>query len=245
MMFRPERPFLLQIWYFISWDNDDCFMRKEYEVRQFSEQGSWESGISNYWGNVLFQRCLKSQLFREKLNEAIVDLKENYLTEETLHTMIEGYEAVVKPFAYSMPDQMNEPVTEEQYDEIADKIPEEVETNYELYQESLEKPMPFYIETPTIEDGKLKLSWDVSYDLDAEDITYTVELAGDYQFQDINYSSKDLLLPEAETDIPEAGQYFIRVRATNKSGYTQDAFDYYVTDAGKKLWYEMFLYHRG
>ena len=71
MMFRPERPFLLQIWYFISWDNDDCFMRKEYEVRQFSEQGSWESGISNYWGNVLFQRCLKSQLFREKLNEAI------------------------------------------------------------------------------------------------------------------------------------------------------------------------------
>ena len=34
-------------------------------------------------------------------------------------------------------------------------------------------------------------------------------------------------------DLPEAGQYFVRVRATNTSGKMQDAFDYYVTDAGK------------
>ena len=34
-------------------------------------------------------------------------------------------------------------------------------------------------------------------------------------------------------DVLEAGQYFVRVRAGNKSGYTQDAFDYYVIDTGK------------
>ena len=34
-------------------------------------------------------------------------------------------------------------------------------------------------------------------------------------------------------DTLPAGQYFLRVRATNESGYTQDAFDYYVTEAGK------------
>ena len=34
-------------------------------------------------------------------------------------------------------------------------------------------------------------------------------------------------------DLPKAGQYFVRVRATNTSGKTQDAFDYYVTDEGK------------
>lgn len=222
-------------WYLISWDNDASFLKKEYEIRQYSDYGSWESGVSNYWGNVLFQRCLKSQSFREKLNDAILDLMENYLTEENLNTMIEGYKSVVKPFAYSMPDEMNEPVTEEQYDEIAAEIPKEVETNYELYEESLKKPLPFFIGVPQIEDGKLKLSWDVSYDFDAEDITYTVELARDYLFQDIIYSSENQLLPEAETDIPESGQYFVRVRATNKSGYTQDAFDYYVTDDGKNF----------
>ena len=220
-------------WYFISWDNDGSFMRTEYQIRQFADQGSWESGISNYWGNVLFQRCLKSQTFRDKLNDAILDLKENYLTEDRLTTMIESYKSVVKPYAYSMPDQMNEPLTEEQYEQVAAAIPGEVEKNYQLYLESLEKPMPFYIGVPVIENNKLKLVWDVSYDFDAEDITYTVEVARDYLFQDVIYRSENQPLPEMAMDVPEAGQYFVRVRAGNKSGYTQDAFDYYVTDSGK------------
>lgn len=220
-------------WYFISWDNDGSFMRTEYKIRQFSDQGGWESGISNYWGNVLFQRCLKSQTFRDKLNDAILDLKENYPTEDRLTTMIESYKSVVKPYAYSMPDQMNEPLTEEQYEQVAAAIPGEVEKNYQLYLESLEKPMPFYIGVPVIENNKLKLVWDVSYDFDAEDITYTVEVARDYLFQDVIYRSENQPLPEMAMDVPEAGQYFVRVRAGNKSGYTQDAFDYYVTDSGK------------
>lgn len=111
-------------WYFISWDNDGSFMRTEYKIRQFSDQGGWESGISNYWGNVLFQRCLKSQTFRDKLNDAILDLKENYLTEDRLATMIESYKSVVKSYAYSMPDQMNEPLTEAQYDQVSLQFPE-------------------------------------------------------------------------------------------------------------------------
>ena len=60
--------------------------------------------------------------------------------------------------------------TEEQYEQVAAAIPGEVEKNYQLYLESLEKPMPFYIGVPVIENNKLKLVWDVSYDFDAEDI---------------------------------------------------------------------------
>ena len=44
------------------------------------------------------------------------------------------------------------------------------------------------------------------------------------------YIQDGLLIPETELELPEAGQYFIRVRATNEEGKTQDAFDYYVTD---------------
>ena len=226
-------PLNSDIWYFIAWDNDDCLRRPEYELKNYSDQSSWEKGISNYWGNVLFQRCLKSQTFRDKLNDAILDLKENYLTEDRLASMIESYKSVVKSYAYSMPDQMNEPLTEAQYDQVSAAIPGEVETNYQLYLESLEKPMPFYIGVPVIKNNKLKLAWDVSYDFDAEDITYTVEVARDYLFQDVIYSSENQLLPEMAMDVLEAGQYFVRVRAGNKSGYTQDAFDYYVTDSGK------------
>ena len=219
-------------WYFISWDNDGSFMRTEYQIRQFADQGSWESGISNYWGNVLFQRCLKSDSFRKELDKAIIEMKD-YLSEERLSTMISQYENVVRPYLYSMPDQMHAPLTQAQYDTVAAGIPEEVEKNYELYLESLEKPQPFYIGTPAIQDNALNLNWDVSYDFDAEDITYTVELATDYQFQNVIFRQEGVAVPEVQTGIPSAGQYFVRVRATDSSGKTQDAFDYYTTDNGK------------
>ena len=219
-------------WYFIPWDNDGSLMRAEYDMTGFSDHKSWECGISNYWGNVLFQRCLKSEHFREMLDEAVLNLKE-YLSEERLSTMIENYKTVVKSYLYKMPDAFYAPLTSEQYDEIAAELPQEIEQNYQLYIESLSKPMPFYIGVPAAEGNKLKISWDSSYSFDADNITYSVEVAKDYLFQNVIYEQDGLLIPETEMALPEAGQYFIRVRATNEEGKTQDAFDYYVTDEGK------------
>ena len=219
-------------WYLIAWDNDGSFMRTEYSIQNRSDQGSWECGISNYWGNVLFQRCLQSEEFREELDAAIQDLR-SYLSVERISSMIEKYRTVTQKYLYQMPDRMNAPLTEAKYDTVASAIPSEVEQNYELYKESLEKPMPFYIGVPVIEGNTLKLNWDASYDFDAETIKYTVEVAKDYQFNEIIFRQDGLLIPEAETTVPSDGQYFVRVRATNESGKTQDAFDYYVTDDGK------------
>ena len=84
-----------------------------------------------------------------------------------------------------------------------------------------------------IQDNALNLNWDVSYDFDAEDITYIVELATDYQFQNVIFRQEGVAVPEVQTSVPAAGQYFVRVRATDSSGKTQDAFDYYTTDNGK------------
>ena len=219
-------------WYFIPWDNDNCLMRSEYNMTGFSDHKSWESGISNYWGNLLFQRCLKSDHFRQKLDEAILDLKE-YLSKERMSTMVEKYKDVVKPYLYEMPDEFYAPLTSEQYDEIAAALPKEIEQNYQLYVESLSKPMPFYIGVPETDGKKMKITWDPSYSFDAEDITYSVEMAKDYLFQDVIYSQEGLQIPETQVPLPEAGQYFIRVRAFNEEGDAQDAFDYYVTDEGK------------
>lgn len=219
-------------WYFIPWDNDGCLMRPEYDVTGFSDHKSWESGISNYWGNVLFQRCLKSDHFRQKLDEAILDLK-GYLSEERLGTMIENYKTVVKSYLYKMPDAFYAPLTSEQYDELAAALPEEIEQNYQLYVESLSKPMPFYIGIPEADGEKMKITWEPSYSFDAENITYSVEVARDYLFQDVISSQEGLQIPETKVSLPEAGQYFIRVRAVNEEGNIQDAFDYYVTDEGK------------
>ena len=219
-------------WYLIPWDNDSSFMRTEYAIQNRLDQGSWECGVSNYWGNVLFQRCLQSDDFREELDAAVLDVK-SYLSEERISSMIQAYRTVTQTYLKKMPDQMYAPLTDVKYEMVASAIPSEVEKNYEMYKESLKKPMPFYIGVPTIEGNTLKFNWDASYDFNAEDITYTVELAKDYQFKDVVYRQENLLIPEAQTTVPADGQYFLRVRATNASGKTQDAFDYYVTDDGK------------
>lgn len=231
-------------WYLIPWDNDGSFMRTEYAIQNRSDQGSWECGVSNYWGNVLFQRCLQSDDFREELDAAISDVK-SYLSEERISGMIQAYRTVTQTYLKKMPDQMYAPLTDAEYETIASAIPSEVEQNYKLYKESLKKPMPFYIGVPKIDGNTLKFNWDASYDFNAEDITYTVELAKDYQFKEVVYRQENLLIPEAQTTVPTDGQYFLRVRATNASGKTQDAFDYYVTDDGKNYGMKCFYISGG
>lgn len=72
-----------------------------------------------------------------------------------------------------------------------------------------------------------------------------MELARDYAISDVVFKAEDVLLPEVTCDAPDTGQYFVRVRATNSDGYTQDAFDYYVTDDGKQYGMKCFYVQDG
>lgn len=221
-----------QTWYLIPWDHDSSLFNSEYEQKGFAGKGSWECGVSNYWGNVLFQRCLKSEDFRKELDGVIQELRE-YLSEERVGELANRYAEVVKPYAYRMPDLMHVELTQQEYEQVLSAVPGEIEENYQLYRESLEKPMPFFIGVPEASGGEFTIRWDSAYDFDAEDITYTVEIARDYLFTDVIYTKEGQPLPEIVTKLPTPGQYFVRIRATNESGQTQDAMDYYVTDAGK------------
>lgn len=219
-------------WYLLDWDNDAMLSRMENAFGDHIDGQSWQRGVSNYWGNVLFRRCLQNAGFREKLDEAIEELSD-YFNEERIEEMVERYRGITEQFIWQMPDIVNEPLTPTEYDAVAENLAEEIEENYELYEDSWNYPMPFYIAVPQSSNGILQLNWEVSYDFDAEDIRYTVELARDYAFRNVIFKQENVVLPSAQTTLPAAGQYFVRVRATNESGYTQDAFDYYVIDSGK------------
>ncbi|MFR3925271.1 MAG: hypothetical protein ACLTXI_08700 [Collinsella sp.] len=157
--------------------------------------------------------------------------------------MIKYYREVTESPVFASPDIDNLPVTGPiRADRRGDSA--EIEENYKSYRESYKKPMPFYIGVPQIDNGKLRVNWDASYDFKARDIRYTVELARDYAISDVVFKAEDLLLPEVTCDAPDAGQYFVRVRATNSDGYTQDAFDYYVTDDGKHYGMKCFYARR-
>jgi spore coat protein H len=225
-------PLNINKWYFISWDNDASFMQFEQLLKDPLSEKGWEYGISNYWGNVLFQRVLKSSYYRQKLDEKIEEYRK-IITEDKLTKMIAGYKEVTDYYRNHLPDIMNNRLTNENYEKVCKEMPKEIEENYQLYKQSLEAPMPFYIGTPQVKDNKLHFDWDVSYDYDMENINYTFELARDYTFKETVIKEDNLIIPETETDKLKPGQYFIRITSENESGYKQYAFDYYNTDNGK------------
>ena len=214
--------------YLLSWDNDACFTKTEWELRGMQDGLGWERGVSNHWGQVLFQRALKLPEFRAALDAAVTDLVENYLTWDCIADAVTRYRGVVEPHLYARPDMLYAPLTQADYDEIAKAIPSEVQENLDSYHDSLKRPMPFFISTPMLDGDKLTLSWGASYDFDAEAITYDATLARDIDFTQVYEYGRDLTIPTMETTNPGEGQYFLKVEAKNESGNTQTAFDTYV-----------------
>ncbi|MGZ7238499.1 CotH kinase family protein, partial [Streptococcus pyogenes] len=64
-------------------------------------------------------------------------------------------------------------------------------------------------------------------------ITYSFELAADYLFENPIIKEENVVIPVMQLPQLAPGQYFIRVLATNKSGLSQCAFDYYNIASGK------------
>ena len=184
--------------YVLDWDNDGMLTRKENQIRNISTGSSWEQGVSNYWGNVLFKRCLQTKSFRDELDKA-VKREYRYMSAKRINTMVDHYESITKQYLWRTPDSMYEPLTRAQYDEVAGQLHDEVAQNYRIYKESFDKPMPFFIDAPQAADGKLKFSWDTSYDFRGEDLSYDVTVAKDYLCEDVIFSKTDLALPETVT----------------------------------------------
>ena len=227
-------PLNVDTFYFIPWDCDGAFVDTKRQYQVTDEVYGWEKGISNYWGNVLFQRIFKSDTLRSDLNEKIEEYR-GILTEELLSEKANQYAEVVKQYAYSYPDLQYMPITQAQYADMLNYLPSEVERNYQLYLESLVSPMPFFIGLPQKQETGLKFNWNSSYDFGEETITYTIEIDDDYSFSNPIIREEGLFVPEYDySETLPAGQYFVRVKATNESGYEQYAFDYYVTSESIK-----------
>lgn len=220
------------IWYFISWDNDDMMKRAENEIRNYQLDRGWEYGVCNYWGNVLFRRVLKSDELRAKLSDKVEEYH-RLLTPEKLAGKIAGYRTVIDEYRYRTPDSLNISIDKAAYESVCEKMPYEIEENYQAFLKSLDSPMPFFINVSSGEDEKLKFQWDVSYDFQQSDITYSVELAQDYSFKNPIVDEKGLFLTELETQMLPPGKYFVRIMAYTDDGRSQYAFDYYVANNEK------------
>lgn len=228
-------------WYFLSWDIDGMFRETENTTRNRSDYNSWECGVSNYWGNILFRRCLKSEKFRNELDNAINDLREGVLSRESLSEMVRSYRKVVEQYIWKEPDIKYERLSWEEYDWIAESIPDLMNVHYQNYMSSLEKPLPFYLNITATENGKIRMNWDESYDFQQEPISYKAAVSKDLIGEDIIYSYEGEKT-EFTIDMLEPGTYFLKVSSYDTSGNFQDCFDYYVHEEFGKIYGTLCFY---
>lgn len=225
-------PLTSNTFYFISWDIDGAFSRTIGEYQGESADYGYNLGISNYWGCVLHERVLSNAKYRQILSEKIEEVR-GYLSREKISELINAYKPVVKNFISIMPDMMHTEVTVDEYDGLLAAMMEEIDLNYSLYKNNIECPMPFYIDRPSYENEQIKYTWGVAFDFDSEEITYTVEIAKDLFFTEMIATFDAVEIPIVYTEKLATGQYFIRVKATNESGYSQYAMDYYSSESVK------------
>lgn len=222
-------------WYLMDWDCDGAFLRNEDKVKgeAYSDYG-WEKGITNYWGNSLFQKAFKSESFRTLLDKKIDDLYKGVLSPDKVQAKADELAGIVKPYVYGS-DKLNARLTEEQYDSVEAGIGAEVTENYELYKKSLEDPEPFYIEKPEISDGNVRFTWDASFDFQKDELLYSFMLANNLNFDNPIATADNLYATEYDyVGTLSPGQYFIKVTVADSDGNTNPAFDYYLDENSVK-----------
>ena len=228
LLYSPQNS---QKWYFISWDNDGAWGSGEDRLFKGQSGYNYEKGISNYWGSVLHKRVLKSPELRKKLDNKIQEIRK-LVSESVVAAKVKEYQKVTQPYLYAMPDVMYDVYDVKGYEQVLNTLGQEVEINYQMYLTSLERPLPFFLDTITVEKDAVRFQWDVSFDFDNEALTYTFELARDYTFKTTLNKQENLKLPQAQTGKLAPGQYFMRVSVKNASGQTQTAQEYYEDQNG-------------
>ena len=213
-------------WYFLPWDYDQAFFRQDRELFDYWPFEPWEIGVSTYWGSVLHNRVLREDVYRQMLDEKINELLPT-LTSDRITGMLNEYRIVTDPLSLSMPDLLTLKATKDEYEYSMSLIPTEVQNNYELYLESLDTPMPFYLGTPQKIENKLQFNWDPAYDFDGQDITYQFMVSRDWEFNDIVFEKTLKNVNDVNIDMLDPGTYFWRVIATNEDGFSQVPFDHY------------------
>jgi spore coat protein H len=217
-----------QKWYFIPWDYDGAFDRQEDKdyISQF------HVGISTYWNTTLHRRVLMVPENREKLDVKVKEVLDK-LTPEKINRLLDIYRPVVDHYVVQMPDIRYLPETFDRHTELYNLLVREPQVNYELYVENINGPMPFFLATPQKVNSQLRFIWEESYDFNAQDINYHLQIATDWEFKNLVF--EETLINKNNIDIPllESGTYFWRVVATNESGKSMFPFDFYVDSIGR------------
>jgi len=214
-------------WYFIPWDYDASFPLRSLGGSGSFQTASWQIGVSNYWGVVFHNRVLRVDEFRHSLDDKINQLL-LFLTPDRIANLLNTYRPATDLYVSRLPDLYYLPGSLDEYNQLYQHLPDDIHENYQLYLESLQRPMPFNLMVPEANADNLILKWGESYDFNSEDISYHVQVSSSWAFDNVIYDETVVNQTSLSTAVLAPGEYFWKVTATNSSGKTELPFDSYV-----------------
>lgn len=218
-------------WYFLPWDYDGAW-RSSPTAEKHSELADWQDGLSNYWGSVLHKRFFKDPKNVEVLTKKIEELTA-IINPETTKKLLDQYYQTVSQFVKKSPDKDYLDVEIADFDDVYYGIVNESLFNKEVYYKNLEKPMPFFLDDYKNEKNQHVFTWDPSYDIQGDDLFYTLQISTDPAFSHIVHEKKDMIETQYAYQLSK-GTYYWRVVAKDAKNNVQTAFDLYEDEDGSK-----------
>lgn len=217
-------------WFILPWDYDGGWelQRKLKSIR------SYQAGISNFWNNILLNRYFRSKENVQKLTDKIEKLSKQ-INAKTVTTQLNQYHDVVKPFILKSPDKNYLSIVNSEYENELQLIKDTPERAKKRYYEDLQKPKPFYMSNVEQSGNKLLFTWDVSFDLQADDLYYTVTVAKDPYMKQVLATQKNIRENKFSMKKPSSGQYFWKVTVRDSKGHEQSSFDMYADEEGNEF----------
>jgi spore coat protein H len=255
-------------WYFLPWDYDGAWGWEEQPDNLVTGKSVYLSrkdfGMANYWNVSLQKRFIQKTKNLADLNAKIAYLRTNYLTNTAIGTLMDSYHDIVYPYVnVGGEDNSNLPWPIGDYNTEYSRVRNSVLlNNYNNYISGLENPMPVWLDMQT--DGNdLIFSWDESFDLQGDNITYTFQLAttpfDDYLNPSPENPPTNLVLEvpgltttsytytNAVTVLP-ADDYLWRVLINDSDGNWQIPFDSFWDDSShfgtEKTHYGMYFFSK-
>lgn len=217
-------------WFILPWDYDGAWelQREEHSIK------TYQNGLSNFWGSTLHNRYFRSKENVQKIIDKVEELSQA-INANTLEAQINKYADVVKPFLFRSPDMNFLPELNSSFEEDLQRIKETPERAKQRFYDDLEKPKPFYMDDVDVSDTDILLSWQISFDLQQDDLYYTVAIARDPLFTDILKEIKDIRENEYTIERPPNGHYYWKVTVKDKAGNEQSSFDMYTDEEGNEF----------
>ncbi len=214
-------------WYFMQWDYDGAWGWQNQASRHTPKpMGLWETGISNYWGNILINRFLKNTENLNQLTEKVKAISK-VINKENTHKLLESYYPIVSKLVKLSPDLGGLPASIGDYDKEYWGLENWPEINLQKYIKSIDNPMPVFLGDITKANGVYTAIWENSYDFQGDEIRYDFSLSYDPDFKNIIKSKTNLTGNSFEIGNLAPGTYYWKIMVNDAKGNLQQAFDVY------------------